>query len=136
EQRQLGAVLQMSINGVMAAMRLSQEMRRVWRCNSLRSEMTPNIQIRGIFPLLNCLMMCARFSNCFLLHPDALVQCSIARFEFGPDALHIFFHNRKFSLGGNQFFFGKAASIRTAEPGPNQFCPLFRKAGTTRADIG
>ena len=126
----------MSINGVMAAMRLGQEMRRVWRCNPLRSEMTPNIQISGIFPFLNCLMMGARFSNCFLLQPDALVQCSIARFKFGPDTLDIFFHDREFSFGCNQFFFGKAASISTPEPGSNQFRPLFRKAGTTRADIG
>src|SRR6266513_4676153 len=126
----------MSIHGLMAPMRLGQEMRRVWRCNPLRSEMTPNIQIRGIFSFLNCLMMCARFANCFLLHPDALVQCSIARFKFGPDTLDIFFHNREFGFGRNQFFFGKATSIRTAEPGPNQFRPLFRKASTTRAEIG
>jgi len=118
----------MPIHGLVAAMRLGEQMRRVWWGNSLRCEMTPNIQIRGIFPFLNCLMMCARFANCFLLYPDALVQCSIARFKFGPDALNIFFDNRKFSLGGNQFFFGKAGSIRTAEPGPNQFRPLFRKA--------
>src|SRR5438046_7449996 len=126
----------MSINGVMAAMRLGQEMRRVWRCNPLRSEMTPNIQIRGIFPFLNCLMMCARFSNCFLLQPDALVQCSIARFKFGSDTLDIFFPDREFSFARNQFFFARAPGFTLPDPAWNQFRPPFRTAAPTPADMG
>ena len=57
ERRQLRAVLQMPIYGLTTALRLREQMWRIWWCNSLRSEMTPDIQVGGIFPLLNCLMM-------------------------------------------------------------------------------
>jgi len=36
-------------------MRFGQQMRRAWRRNALRGKVPANIQIRGIFPLLDCL---------------------------------------------------------------------------------
>jgi hypothetical protein len=47
----------MPIYGPTMALRLREQMRRIWWRNSLRGEMTPDVQIGGIFPLLNRLMM-------------------------------------------------------------------------------
>jgi len=47
------------------------------------------------------------FPNCFLLCAAVFAQGPVARSEFAPDALNIFFHDRKFGVGGDQFLFGK-----------------------------
>ena len=60
--------------------------------------MTSNVQIGGIFSLLDCLMVCPRFSDRFLLATDVIVQFSVARFKFTPDPLYVFFHDRKFGF--------------------------------------
>jgi hypothetical protein len=126
-------MLQMSIHGLPAAAHFLEQMRRVRRGHALRREMTPDVQIGRIFSLLNRLMMRARFSNRFLLRAAALVQGSVARFKFTPDALNIFLYNGKFRFRSDQFFLGEASRICAAETGSDKFSALFREAGTTRA---
>ena len=133
EQDQLRPVLQMSIHGLPAAAHFLEQMRRVRWGDALRREMTPDVQISGIFSLLDCLMTCACFSNRFLLGAAALVQGSIARFKFTPNALNIFLYDGKFRFRSDQFLLGEASRICAAETGSDKFSALFREAGTTCA---
>src|SRR5438093_7812944 len=73
EQRQLCPVLQMSIHCIAAAKGCGQQMRRIRWSNALGNEMPPDVQIGGIFSLLDCLMVCACFADCFLLGTDVIV---------------------------------------------------------------
>ena len=75
---------------------LGEQMRRVRGGNALRGKMTTDVQIGGIFSLLDCLMMRTRFSKCLFLGADVIVQFSVASFKFAPDSLDIFFHDGKF----------------------------------------
>ena len=104
----------MPIDCLTAAMRLSQQMRRVWRRNALRGKVPANIQIRWIFPLLDCLVACACGARRFLLSADVVTQFPVAPFKLAPGARNIFFHRSKFRFRGIQFLPGQTRSLRAA----------------------
>src|SRR6266480_2299681 len=109
-------------------------MRCVRRSNALRSQVTANVQVSRIFSLLDGLMLCARFSQRFLLDADVIVQFSVARFKFTPDPLDFFFHHRKFRLYSDYLLLGQTCCIRTARARADKFGALFREASATRTD--
>ena len=89
----------MAIYRLPPPMRLGEQMRRVRRGDTLRGKMTANVQIGGIFSLLDRLMLRTRFLHRFLLRADVIVEFSVAAFEFTSDSVYIFFHHRKFRFG-------------------------------------
>ena len=117
-------------------MRFGQQMRRAWRRDALRGKVPANIQIRGIFPLLNCLVACACVARCFLLSADVVTQFPVARFKLAPGARDIFFNRSKFRFRGIQFFLGQTRSLRAAKPRPHQFCSSLRKSRPSCTDTG
>ena len=126
----------MSIHRAAAAMHIREQMRCVGRCNPLRREMTPDVQISGIFPLFDSLMVGPRLPNCFLLCAAVVAEGTVARCEFVANTLDIFFHDRKFRFGGNQFFFRKPACVCAAETRANKFGAFLRQPATARSDGG
>src|SRR5438552_4497424 len=111
-------------------------MRRVWRGNCLRSKVSADAQIRGIFSLFDCLMPHPRVARGFLLRANVIVQFSVAHFEFAPRPRDIFFYRRKFRFSGVQLLLGHAHCVRATQARPDKFRALFRKTRSPRANVG
>src|SRR2546421_11069612 len=126
----------MPIDCLTAAMRLGQQIRRVWWGNALRGKVPANVQIRRVFPLLDCLMLRACIASCFLLSSDVIIQFSVSGFKLASSPRNVFFHRRKFRFCGFHFFRGQPRRFGAAEARPDQFCPLFRKPRQPSADTG
>ena len=98
--------------------------------------MTPDVQISGIFPLFDRLMVDPRLSNGFLLCVAVLAEGTVSGGEFVANTLDILFHDREFRLGGKQFFFCESACICAAETRANKFGALLRQPAAARGDGG
>ena len=113
-----------------------QQMGRVRRSDSLRSQMTADVEIGGIFLFLDGLMMPAGILERVLLGAAALVQDAIARFKFLPDPRDVLVHDRKLGLDLVEFLPGGPARFRAAQPGARDFRAFFREADPAGADRG
>src|SRR5215475_2104800 len=126
----------MPVDCLTAAVRLGQQMRRVWRGNALCGKVPANVQIRRIFSLLDCLMACACVARSFLLSADIIIQFFVARFKLASGPRNVFFQRRKFRFCHIQFFRGQSRRVRAAKPRLDQFRSLIGKPRSPRANIG
>ena len=104
-------------------------MRRVRRRDSLRREMTPDVEVGRVFLLLDRLMVPPRFLERLLLGAAVLIQDPVARFKFVPDPRDIFVHDGQLCLGCRQFLPGHPACFRAAEAGARDFRSFLRQDG-------
>ena len=95
--------------------------------------MAANVQVGGIFSLLDSLVMNPRFPDRFLLCPDIFAESAIAGFVFTADALDILIDHGKFGVSREELFFGKSACIGAPHSCPDKLRPFLWQAGATRA---
>src|SRR5207244_2384201 len=104
----------MSIDCSAVPTHIVEQMRRVWRRDALRREMAPDVEISGIFLLLDTLMVRARFFQCVLLSADFFGKRAITRIELATHFVDIFFDDGDFRFSGDQLFLGHAQGIGAA----------------------
>src|SRR5207248_4643661 len=103
-----------------------EQMRRVWRRDSLSCEMPANVQVGRIFSLFDDLMMLLRFANCVLLRLNVVGKSFVAALVIAADLGDIFLDRREFFFGGCEFLLRQSRRVRAAEPRPNKLGPLVR----------
>src|ERR1700730_13844238 len=109
-------------------------MGRVRRRDSLRREMTANVQISGVLSLLDYLMMLSRFPNSFLLAPNVVGKAFVARFVFAAHFRNIFFNGGQLFFGRRQLFLGQSRRVGAAHARANQFGAFLGEGGATGSD--
>ena len=127
-------MLQVTVHALAMTLHFGQKMWRIRRRDALGSEMPADIEIGGILPFLDRLMLRARLFHGVLLRAAAFVQRAIARLKFAADSSDIFFRHGKFALCGRQPFLGQTAGIGTAQSRPRQFRALVRQTRAARTD--
>ena len=136
EHRQLRGVLQMPVHRDAMLLHFLQQMRRIRRGDSLRSEMPPDIEIGGVLFFLDRFVMAARFFQRVVLSAAILIQSAIAHFKFLADARDAFVRDRQLGFELVQFFSRGPASVGAPESGARHFRALFGKANAPGTDPG
>ena len=98
---------------------LLEQMRRVRRRDALRREMPADVQIRGIFPLFDYLMLLLTFAHCVLLRANIVGKSFIARFVIAAHFRDVFFDRGKFFFGRREFFLCNPCGVARAEARAN-----------------
>src|SRR5229473_5161984 len=110
-------------------------MRRVRWCDSLRGQMPADVEICGIFSLLNGLMILARFGNRGLLRSAVFVKRAIARFEFASDPSDIFFRRVQLRLPAVKCLLRLTTRLGAAQSSARNLFSLARQARPACSEI-
>src|SRR5437588_9490140 len=111
-------------------------MRRVRRRDSLGREMPADVEVGGIFPLFDNLVVLFGFANRVLLRANVVSKTFVARLVFAAHFCHVLLDRGKFFVGGGEFFLGHAGSVRAPKPRANKFGAFFWQTRPARADGG
>src|SRR5689334_2284507 len=108
-------------------------MGRVWGSNSLRCEVTSNIQISWILPFFDDLVMRSCLSDCVLLRFNVLAECAVFAFEFRSHSLDRFLDGGQVSISRLQFLLRTLTGVRTTKPCPNELRAFIGQTRPARA---
>src|SRR3954470_2610878 len=126
----------MSIDKAAMFLDAFEQMRRVgWR-NSLSREMAADVQIRGIFPLLDDLMMLFRLANCILLRANVIRETLVARLVISAHFSDVLFNRGQFFLRRCEFFLYDAGRVACAESRAHKLSAFIRQTRAACADRG
>ena len=107
----------MPVHGGAMLLHFRQQMGRIRRSDSLRGQVTADVEVGGILLFLDGLMMSARFLERVLLRAAVFVQDAIARFKFIPDPRDVLVHDGKFGVAAGPVSPGRCGRLPRCRAG-------------------